>query len=389
MKRILIISIFLFSIGANALAINDFNGMVVKCDSLYQTGKYESIIKELVPAIEVIDNGKAKGTYKNITESNIVHARNLVADSYRMLGKYTHAAEWYWRTNEGYFDGYASTYLEILQRISVIKGRELNLKNLSSFKLLDNVPLLEKRKYFKDMIALNANRNVNLELEKYLAGEISLESLLQNVSKDNAIRFITYAGLNLEVSGDITKAHEMYSQVLSQKSDRIEALLAANRMGLLALKMIYAPVKGQGTILTDVIAVKASSAKLEDSRLYSVKNLIDGDPATTWVPAGKNSQIGEWVEFSFDDPMQVNNLVLTNGYAKSDASFSGNNRIKTAVLQFDDGKSSKVTLKDTPKPQIIPVRKKTRTIRITISEVYKGTKYDDTCLSNVELEFGK
>ena len=122
MKRILIISIFLFSIGANALAINDFNGMVVKCDSLYQTGKYESIIKELVPAIEVIDNGKAKGTYKNITESNIVHARNLVADSYRMLGKYTHAAEWYWRTNEGYLMVMLVLIWKFFSELVLLKG---------------------------------------------------------------------------------------------------------------------------------------------------------------------------------------------------------------------------------------------------------------------------
>lgn len=377
----------LFSIGANVLAVSDFNEMVLKCDFLYETGKYDSTIKELMPAIEVIDSGKAKGTYDNITESNIVRARNLVADSYRMLGKYTHAAEWYWRTNEGYFDGYASTYLEILQRISVIKGRNLNLRNLGYFKLLDNVPLLEKRRYFKEMIALNADRNVNLELEKYLAGEISLESLLQNVSKDNAIRFITYAGLNLEVSGDIAKAREMYTQVLSQKTDRIEALLAANRMGVMALKMIYIPDKMYGTVIKNVIAYKTSSAKLENTRLYSVKNLIDDDPSTTWVPVGKNSQIGQWVELSFDAPVQISSLTLTNGFAKNDVTFNNNNRIKTATLIFSDGGKTKISLKDTMKPQTIKVNKRSRTVKLIIDEVYKGVKYDDTCLSGLDADF--
>ena len=389
MKRILIISILVFSISTSVLAIKDFNEVVLKCDSLYQIGEYEPIVKELRPAIEVIGNGKAKGSYENITESNIIHARNLISDSYRMLGKYTNATEWYGGTYEGYFDGYANYALGIIKRISIIKGRESDLKNLAYFKLLDNVSLVEKRKYFEDTISLNANKKTGLELYKYLAGDISFENLLQNASKDDIVKYTTYAGLNLEVSGDITKARELYTQVLTQKSDKIETLLAANRMGLLVLKMIYTTDKDNFTYVSNVYAVKVSSAKPEDTRLYSAYNLIDGDSKTAWVPASNKSGIGEWVEFSFDDPMQVNNLVLTNGYAKNDISFSGNNRIKTAILQFDDGKSSTVTLKDTPKSQIIPVRKKTRTIRITISEVYKGTKYDDTCLSDVDLEFGK
>jgi len=384
LKKIVTIITLVFLLSMVSFADNTQDVSLSKYDKLYQDGNYELILKDLAPAVNQFEKGR--GILVNA--SNIIHARNLIADSYRMLGKYTQAAKLYNGTVEGYFDGDASYYLDVIKEISIIKGRKSDLENLGYFKLLDNVSVTEKHQYFEKMITLNANRNVNLELEKHLAGDISLDNLLQNASKDDIVKYTTYAGLSLEVSGEIAKARELYTQVLTQKSNKIETLLADNRMGLLALKMIYTTESGL-TGLSNVYAVKVSSAKLEDNRLYSASNLIDNDPKTAWVPVSNKSGIGEWVEFSFDDPMQVNSLLITNGYAKSTESFIRNNRIKTATLEFSDGSKSTVTLQDTSKPQTITIRKKTRTIRLIIDEVYKGTMYDDTCLSDMELEFGK
>ncbi len=383
MRKILLINILILSLSIGALASSDFNEIIQKNDSLYQTGKYEQVIKELIPILNSIGDS----SYENVSQKGIIHIRNLIADSYRMLEMYTNATRWYWGNNEGYFDNYSRCNLELLQRISVIKGQKIKIDNNGYFKLLDNVTISEKRQYFKKMIALNANRNVNLELERYLAGDITLENLLQNASKDNIVEYTTYAGLNLEVSGDLQKARELYTQVLSQKSDKIESLLAANRMGLLALKMIYYNKKDDYANLPTVFAAKVSSAKLEGPRLYSSKNFIDDDPATTWVPVGKNSQIGQWAELSFDDPVQIKSLTLINGYAKNNVTFKNNNRIKTATLKFSDGSKIKITLKDNMKPQKIRVNRKSRVVRLIINEVYEGIKYDDTCLSGLDVDF--
>lgn len=373
---------------SNLFAVTDFDKEVSRWDTLYKSGNYQQVIKEIVPVITTLETVGAGGSYTNITDDNFIHAKNLMADSYRMLGKYTKAAISYDRTSEGFFDGYASYSLEIFQRISIVRGRELKIENLGYFKLFDDVSEIERKKYFEDTLTLNADKqNSGIEIYKYLAGRIPLESLLQSLLKDDIIKAKTFAGINLEVNGNLEKARELYTQVLSQNSDRIEALLAANRLGLIALKMSYVPVEYKGKVLNNVIAYKTSSAKLENTRLYSVKNLIDDDPSTTWVPVGKNSQIGQWAELGFDDPVQINSLTLTNGFAKNDVTYNNNNRIKIATLVFSDGSKTKITLKDTMKPQIIKVNKKSRTVKLIIDEVYKGVKYDDTCLSGLDIDF--
>lgn len=381
-------------------------------DKLYSNGNYEAVIKQLIPAIT--DYESAKKSF--IISSTVCRARNLVADSYRMLEKYTRAGIWYALTTDGYFDLYASYCFGVMEQTSVVVGKVIEgnktmpdhydgrfksnpsherTLNVILSKLLDKSSVLQKQQYLQELASYDKNSDWVTQLTKFCAGDIPLEELWPSVPKEFMGIASTYAGFSLELAGQVTKARELYKQALSQQgSTNIELLLAANRMGLLALKMIYSKVvdkssKINAVLLSNIYAVKTSSAKLEENRLYSAYNLIDGDPKTAWVPTGNKSGIGEWVEFSFGEPMQINSLSLVNGYAKSEASFSGNNRIKTAMLQFDDGKSSKVSLKDSSKPQIISVRKKTRTIRLTIFEVYKGTKYDDTCLSDVELEFGK
>ncbi|MGE5581086.1 MAG: NADase-type glycan-binding domain-containing protein [Bacillota bacterium] len=377
------------------------NNELCDYDKLYSNGSYETVIKQLIPAIK--DYESAKKSF--IISSTVCHARNLVADSYRMLGKYTQAGVWYALTIDGYFDLYATHCFNVMEQTSVIIGKMVEDQktipdhydgrfksnplhertlNVILFKLLDKSSVKQKQQYFRELASYDKNGDWVTQLTKFCAGDLPLEELWPSVPKEFMGTASTYAGFSLEVAGQVTKARDLYTQALSQKgSTNIELLLAANRLGLLSFKMIYSKQ------LSNIYAVKTSSAKLEENRLYSAYNLIDGDPKTAWVPTGNKSGIGEWVEFSFDEPMQVNSLNLTNGYAKSDESFTRNNRIKTVILEFGDGSKSKVTLKDTSKPQIIPVRKKTRTIRITISEVYKGTKYDDTCLSDVKLEFGK
>lgn len=406
MKKKLVITLFIFFTSIVIFADNAQDISLLKYNRLFNDGNYILLIEELEPAVDQFENGKGG----IVTSSNIVHARNLIADSYRMLQKYYQAAQWYGETNDGYFDNYAKYCFLVLKNISIIKGREesiiktefqhytggagSNPPHEGSFliilgQLLNTRELFQKQTYLKEWASFDKNNDWVTRLTKFCAGDLTLDVLKTTVPKENFSTAFTYAGLSLEIFRNISEARELYTQVIFQKSDKIETLLAANRMGLLALQMIYTAFKDKGNLntLTDIVAVKASSAKLEDTRLYSAKNLIDDDPATTWVPVGKNSQIGQWVELSFDDPVEINSLTLTNGFARNEVTFNNNNRIKTATLIFSDGNKIKVTLKDTMKPQLIEVNKRSRTVRIVIDEVYKGMKYDDTCLSGIEIDF--
>lgn len=405
MKRAMLTSIFLFCLSVGAFATNDFNAVIQKYDSLYQMGKYEQLIKELIPML----NSDALNSYENVSQKGIIYINKLIADSYRMLEMYTNAYAWYWENEEGHFDNYAKYCNLLLNRISVIKGIEEKKPTNSVFQhytggagpnpphegslmiilgqLLNTNELVQKKTYLREWASYDKNNDWVTSLTKFCADDLTLDNLKSIVQKDDFATAMTYAGLSLEISGNISQARELYTQVLKEKSDKIETLLAANRMGLFALKMIFYNKEGDYANLPIIYASKVSSAKLEAPRLYSAKNLIDDDPSTTWVPVGKNSQIGEWVEISFDEPVQINSLTLTNGFARNDVTFKNNNRIKTATLEFSDGSKLKITLEDTMKPQIIKVNKRSRKVKLIIDEVYKGVKYDDTCLSGIEIDF--
>lgn len=376
---------------------------------LYKAGNYEAVINRVEPLIKARE--KSKETI--LTNEDVVQAQNLLADSYRMLGKYGQAGSLYAETIDGYFDPYAKYSFSVMQRVASIVGNQyleagpkpnsytgrlgskpLREKVLGELltKLLEDTPLSAKRQYFHQMASYDKNADWVTKLTEFCAGELPLEDLLPFVSTDFLGTVYTYAGLSFEVAGNIAKARELYERALAQKgSNNIELLLAANRLGRFALKMIYTkeePSPGYTVIsLSDIYAVKASSAKLEENRLYSARNLIDSNPKTAWVAAGDNGGIGEWVEFSFDEPRYIKDLQLVNGYAKSATSFNRNNRVKGATLSFSDGTKSQISLEDTPFKQSVPIGKKVQSVRLTINDVYKGTAYNDTCLSEIEVEF--
>ncbi len=173
---------------------------------------------------------------------------------------------------------------------------------------------------------------------------------------------------------------------------------------------------------------------------YSPHNLFDRDPATAWVEGENGSGTGSYVCVGMGDSL-LPYIFLANGYQKSHDLFLKNNRIRTLkvtlYLAFTDPlretqagfdvdavafpESRVIELKDTEGYQIIRVpfdameagRFRDQMLReyvlshknalhqekayswlkdffflkLEIADVYRGSKWDDTCLS--DLLFGK
>jgi len=164
---------------------------------------------------------------------------------------------------------------------------------------------------------------------------------------------------------------------------------------------------------------------------YPAGNLTDMNLTTAWVPANKGG-IGDWIEFDFkeeDSLGRVTSLFLVNGYHKNQTSYEQNNRIKrvkvtltsfshdedenetgivdTFYYSFPDAPYQSInltmlanqstyveneryntTIYETPTPVFdlfLTDDLSVKSIRITITDVYKGTKYDDTCISEILL----
>lgn len=141
-----------------------------------------------------------------------------------------------------------------------------------------------------------------------------------------------------------------------------------------------------------VLSVTASSyLKASSYNTYDSKNIIDGDPSTPWVEGRNGYGIKEWVKINLSEKKWIKGLKIMNGYNYINSDrvgnrFLKNSRLKTAILEFDNGEVQMIQLKDTNQFQTIRIEPvESKTIKIIISDIYKGTKWADTCISEIEL----
>lgn len=139
----------------------------------------------------------------------------------------------------------------------------------------------------------------------------------------------------------------------------------------------------------------------QGSITYGVENLNDAYRLDAWAEGVPGDGIGESFEIrelylgGGDDLFRYNEMCIVNGYAKNETTWQENNRVKSLKLYFFDEYMGTITLEDTMLPQYIdlsPVGMRVGNgceakFRFEIAEVYKGTKYDDTCISGVVVEF--
>jgi hypothetical protein len=123
----------------------------------------------------------------------------------------------------------------------------------------------------------------------------------------------------------------------------------------------------------------------------------DDNPNTAWVEGAPGDGIGEYIILYTTLPKNVNSMIsIRNGYQKSEGLFNQNNRVKDLQIEFVSGTankpkitSQKYTLKDEMGWQQIDINPEEEVwgIDFMIQSVYKGTKYDDTCISDIKITF--
>ncbi|MGB8957714.1 MAG: hypothetical protein WCC00_01755 [Candidatus Aminicenantales bacterium] len=141
---------------------------------------------------------------------------------------------------------------------------------------------------------------------------------------------------------------------------------------------------------------------------YEPKSLFDDDLSTAWVEGVAGSGVGEWVEIQFEEGVQIEAVGIINGYTKNEAIYNANNRIRKIRLDVEfrdnwpenaDPKSIDIDLtekqfnelnRNVQAPFIswladYGMGRAVSKIRLTILEVAGGTKYDDTCISELYL----
>jgi phenylpropionate dioxygenase-like ring-hydroxylating dioxygenase large terminal subunit len=115
---------------------------------------------------------------------------------------------------------------------------------------------------------------------------------------------------------------------------------------------------------------------------------------TAWVEGKPDYGIGEKLTFSFRSSNQdgfASGFYILNGYAKSPQNWQANSRVKKMRLYVNDQLLAIVELLDLRAFQKVDFGKvkvsdkKTTRFTLEIMEVYPGTKYKDTAITDVEF----
>jgi len=153
------------------------------------------------------------------------------------------------------------------------------------------------------------------------------------------------------------------------------------------------PEAHQSPVFTRALA----SATLQPSSTgtrYDPELVLDGRTDTAWAYTGRG---GHWIELFAGSDQHVSGIRILNGYTKFNENmnlwlYHANNRPKDIRIVLSDGTSISVTLnddfdRDNPIFQEIwfDSVKLTNSIRIYIDSIYLGDRWDDTCITLVEV----
>lgn len=131
---------------------------------------------------------------------------------------------------------------------------------------------------------------------------------------------------------------------------------------------------------------------------YDARSISDDDIRTAWCEGVSGHGEGEIIAFEWDNAAPLQSLWISNGYAKSDASFTRNGRVKDLTIavwrrgaaesdytvfqhRLDDHGVEQVI--DMPYPNVQLDR-----VLIRIDSVYPGSKWQDTCINEIWTDFG-
>jgi Protein of unknown function (DUF1557). len=125
---------------------------------------------------------------------------------------------------------------------------------------------------------------------------------------------------------------------------------------------------------------------------YVPENIHDFSLRTAWVEGKAGYGIGESITFRFEkNSPPVTAVEIFNGYMKSDALWLANSRVKQLKLYIDNKPYAILNLKDIKSKQIFYIdtlqgTKSDLFLKFEIVDVYKGDKYDDVAISELEFD---
>lgn len=120
--------------------------------------------------------------------------------------------------------------------------------------------------------------------------------------------------------------------------------------------------------------------------VYGAAFLNDGDTSTPWEEGVEGDGIGEQITYEPESGTKLQVIRIYPGNGRSDKAFQENNRPKTITLEID-GKKQTLNFDDAGHFYTFSSKKPVtaKQVKLIIDSVYQGSKWQDTCISEVEF----
>ncbi|MCK5267223.1 MAG: discoidin domain-containing protein [Spirochaetes bacterium] len=144
-----------------------------------------------------------------------------------------------------------------------------------------------------------------------------------------------------------------------------------------------------GTRIKAFSSIFASSDK---SKYYKPQKAFDDKLKTAWTPKKQDKERFPWIKVLFKKTVTLKKIKLINGFNYKHKYYGDlyekNNRVRSVRIVLSDYSSYYWMLRDNERDfQVLelPDPKKTRSVKIIIHSIYKGTTWDDLSISEIRF----
>ena len=136
-----------------------------------------------------------------------------------------------------------------------------------------------------------------------------------------------------------------------------------------------------------VASTEENSVKESESYDYSAKSAVDGDVSTSWQENEEGAGEGKGFQVTLDGAHKIRYVVLHLGNWRSDQLWDYNARPKTLTIQIGDQQVKDVEFSNEKKKFCLSFDEPVEAsyISLYIKEAYEGSRWQDNCISEVEL----
>lgn len=191
-----------------------------------------------------------------------------------------------------------------------------------------------------------------------------------------------------------------YLHVYSDSYDKIYLMLLSNYLILLYEKDSVQPYFiGEYNLerengIREISNLNATSYLSEKNNQYLPTNLSILNLDSPWCEGVEGNGIGEKIFFPVENAKGIS---IINGYISYNKEYLyyQNSRVKSIKIEFENLNYSFIKkIDDNPNPQFIDFQKELKdigqqkysgTVIITIQDIYKGLKYQDTCINSIVI----